>query len=155
MSFSWEPFGPSRREGPTAAPAPLAPVPEPAAAPVPAREPARQLAVLTCMDCRIDPLRVLGLQLGDAVVLRNAGAQWSDDVVRALRLSRGLGVTQVQVLAHTDCAAFGGDDEAAEGSAGRTAARIRAAIPELHVKAGVLDLGTGLSRPAAARRPSD
>ena len=148
MSFSWEPFGPSRREGPAAAPAPLGSVPEPAAAPVPAREPARQLAVLTCMDCRIDPLRALGLQLGDAVVLRNAGAQWSDDVVRALRLSLGLGVTQVHVLAHTDCAAFGGDDQAAEGSARRTAARIRAAVPELDVKAGVLDLGTGLSRPA-------
>jgi carbonic anhydrase len=155
MSFSWEPFGPTRREGPAAAPAPLAPVPEPAAAPVPAREPARQLAVLTCMDCRIDPLRALGLQLGDAVVLRNAGAQWSDDVARALRLSRGLGVTRVQVLAHTDCAAFSGDDEAAEAGARRTEARIRASIPELHVSAAVLDLGTGVSRPAAARPPSD
>ena len=146
MSFSWEPFGPSRREGPATAPAPLAPVSEPAAAP--AREPARQLAVLTCMDCRIDPLRALGLQVGDAVVLRNAGGQWSEDVARALRLSRGLGVTRVQVLGHTDCAAFGGDDQAAEAGTRRTAARIRAAIPELHVDAGVLNLGTGLSRPA-------
>jgi carbonic anhydrase len=155
MSFSWEPFGPSRREGPAAAPAPLASVPEPAAASVPAREPARQLAVVTCMDCRIDPLRALGLQHGDAVVLRNAGGQWSDDVARALRLSRGLGVTRVQVLAHTDCAAFRGDDEAAEGGARRTAARIRAAMPELDVSAAVLDLRTGVSRPAAAQPPSD
>jgi carbonic anhydrase len=147
MSFSWEPFGPSRREGPAAAPAPLAPAAEPAAAP--SREPARQLAVLTCMDCRIDPLRTLGLQIGDAVVLRNAGAQWSDDVARSLRLSLGLGVTQVQVLAHTDCAAFGGDDQASESAARRTAARIRAAIPDLQVQVAVLDVTTGVSRPAA------
>jgi carbonic anhydrase len=153
MSFSWEPFGPSRREGPAPEPAPLAPVPEPAAA-GPAREPARQLAVLTCMDCRIDPLRTLGLTVGDAVVLRNAGAQWSDDVARGLRLARGLGVTKVQVLAHTDCGAFESDDRAAEAAARRTAERIRAAIPELHVEASLLDIRTGLSRPAAARRPS-
>jgi carbonic anhydrase len=146
MSFSWEPFGPSRREGPAPAPAPLAPVPS--------REPARQLAVLTCMDCRIDPLRVLGLQVGDAVVLRNAGAQFSDDVVRSLKLSRGLGVTQVHVLAHTDCAAYQGDDEAAADGARRTAARIRAAIPELRVDAAMLDVGTGVSRPAGAPPPS-
>jgi carbonic anhydrase len=153
MSFSWEPFGPTRREGPAPEPAPLAAVPEPAES-LPAREPARQLAVLGCMDCRIDPLRVLGLEVGDAVVLRNGGAQWSEDVARSLRLSRGLGVTRVQVLAHTDCAAFGGDDQASEAAARRTAARIKAAIPELSVSASVLDLRTGLSRPAAAPPPS-
>ena len=141
MSFNWEPFGPSRREGPADAPAPAA-------------EPARQLAVLTCMDCRIDPLRALGLRVGDAVVLRNAGGQWSDDVARSLRLSLGLGVTQVQVVAHTDCAAFGADDAAAEDGARRTADRIRAAIPELQAEASVLDVGTGVSRPAAAQPPS-
>jgi carbonic anhydrase len=118
------------------------------------REPARQLAVLTCMDCRIDPLGALGLTAGDAVVLRNAGAEWSDDVARSLRLSLGLGVTQVHVLAHTDCAAFGGDDAAAEASARRAADRIQAAIPELEAQAAVLDLGSGVSRPAAARPPS-
>ena len=118
------------------------------------REPARQLAVLTCMDCRIDPLRALGLAAGDAVVLRNAGAEWSDDVGRSLRLSLGLGVTRVHVLAHTDCAAYGGDDDAAEAGARRSADRIRAAIPELEAEAGVLDLRTGVSRPAGARPPS-
>jgi carbonic anhydrase len=146
MSFSWEPFGRTRHEGPAPEPAPLAPARS--------REPARQLAVLACMDCRIEPLKTLGLAVGDAVVLRNAGAQWSDDVARALRLARGLGVTRVHVLAHTDCAAFQSDDQAAEAGAGRTAARIRAAIPELHVEASLLDVRTGLSRPAAARRPS-
>ena len=143
MSFSWEPFGRTRDEGPARAPAPA-----------PVREPARQLAVLTCMDCRIDPLRSLGLTLGDAVVLRNAGGQWSDDVARALRLAGGLGVTQVHVLAHTDCAAFGGDDEAAQASARRTAARIAAAIPGIRVETSVLDVRTGVSRPAAAPPPS-
>ena len=60
------------------------------------REPRRRLAVLTCMDCRIDPLRALGLRLGDAVVLRNAGAQASDDVLRSLRMAHGaLGVDGV------------------------------------------------------------
>lgn len=112
------------------------------------REPARQLAVLTCMDCRIDPLRALGLEVGDAVVLRNAGAQWSDDVAHALRLSLGLGVKHVHVLAHTDCAAFGGDDAAAEDCARRTASRIRAAIPELQLEAELLDVRTGITRPA-------
>jgi len=143
MSFNWEPFGPSGREGPAAAPAPA-----------PARDPARQLAVLTCMDCRIDPLGALGLAHGDAVVLRNAGAQWSDDVVRSLRLSLGLGVTRVHVLGHTDCAAYERDDAAAEEGARRTAARIRAAIPELRADAAVLDVGSGVSRPADARPPS-
>jgi carbonic anhydrase len=143
MSFSWEPFGSTRAEGPA---------PEPA--PPPARDPARRLAVLTCMDARIDPLRALGLALGDAVVLRNAGAQWSDDVVRSLKLSLGLGVSHVQVVAHTDCAAFHHDDEAAEAAARRTAARIRADIPDLRVEAAMLDVRTGVSRPAAARPPS-
>ena len=106
------------------------------------------------MDCRIDPLRSLGLAIGDAVVLRNAGGQWSDDVARGLRLAGGLGITQVHVLAHTDCAAFGGDDEAAEAGARRTAERIAAAIPELLVETSVLDVRTGVSRPAAAPPPS-
>jgi carbonic anhydrase len=144
MSFSWEPFGPSRREGPAAWPARPAPEQD---GTLP-REPARQLAVLTCMDCRIDALRALGLKLGDAVVLRNAGAEWSEDVARSLRLSRGLGVSRVYVLAHTECAAFGGDDRAAEEGARRTAERIRATIPELEVDAGLLDVRSGVSRPA-------
>ena len=139
MSFNWEPFGPTRRERPAAEPAPAAP----------AREPARQLAVLTCMDCRIDPLRALGLAFGDAVVLRNAGAQWTDDVARSLRLSLGLGVTRVQILAHTDCAAYGGEDDAAEAGARRAAERIRAEIPELRVSAAMLDLATGAPRACA------
>ena len=66
--------------------------------------PARHLAIVTCMDARIDPQHAFGLELGDAHVLRNAGAVVSDDVLRSLVLSqRLLGTTSVAVMAHTDC----------------------------------------------------
>jgi carbonic anhydrase len=119
--------------------------------------PARGLAVLTCMDCRIDPLAALGLALGDAVILRNAGAQASDDVVRSLRLARdSLGVAEVQVVAHTDCVAHGGDDHLAAGAAVQAATRIGSAVPGLRTGSALLDLRTGaVSPPGAARPPSD
>lgn len=67
--------------------------------------PSRQLAIVTCMDARIDPQRALGLELGAAHVLRNAGAVVSDDVLRSLVLSqRLLGTRSVALIAHTDCA---------------------------------------------------
>ena len=66
--------------------------------------PQRKVLILTCMDARIEPLRVFGLQLGDAHVLRNAGGRVSDDVVRSLLVSsRLLGVEQVVVMQHTRC----------------------------------------------------
>jgi carbonic anhydrase len=119
-------------------------------------KPARALAVVTCMDCRIDPLAALGLALGDAVILRNAGAQGSEDVLHALRLAHAqLGVTEVRVVAHTDCAAHGGDDRAAAATAERAVARIRGAVPGLRAAAALLDLRTGaVSRPAGARPPT-
>ncbi len=65
---------------------------------------ARGLAVLTCMDSRIEPLAMLGLRRGDAKILRNAGARVTDDVLATLVLaSRLLGVTRAMVVAHTDC----------------------------------------------------
>jgi carbonic anhydrase len=68
--------------------------------------PRRQLAVITCMDCRIDPLAVLGLEPGDAHVLRNAGARVTDDMLRSLVKSvNQLGVERVVVMHHTDCGA--------------------------------------------------
>lgn len=67
-------------------------------------EPRRRLAVLTCMDTRVDPLAVLGLQLGEAHVLRNAGGRVTDDVLRSLALSvHVLGVRTVVVMQHTLC----------------------------------------------------
>ena len=65
---------------------------------------ARGLAVLTCMDSRIDPLAMLGLSRGDAKILRNAGARVTDDVLRTLVLASCLlGVERVMVVAHTQC----------------------------------------------------
>jgi carbonic anhydrase len=67
--------------------------------------PRLHLAVLACMDTRIDPLAVLGLQPGDAKILRNAGGRVTDDVVRSLAIViASLGVDRVAVIAHTDCA---------------------------------------------------
>jgi carbonic anhydrase len=65
---------------------------------------ARGLAVVTCMDSRIDPLGLLGLEAGDAKILRNAGARVTDDVLRTLVLAVYLlGVERVLVMPHTDC----------------------------------------------------
>jgi len=65
---------------------------------------ARGLAVITCMDSRIDPLAMLGLDKGDAKILRNAGARVTEDVLRTLVLAvHLLGVRRVMVVAHTDC----------------------------------------------------
>jgi carbonic anhydrase len=65
---------------------------------------AKGLAVLTCIDSRIEPLAMLGLQPGDAKILRNAGARVTDDVLRTLVLAHYLlGVDRAMVIAHTDC----------------------------------------------------
>ncbi len=65
---------------------------------------AKELAVVTCMDSRINPLAVLGLEAGDVKILRNAGARVTDDVLRTLVLaSYLLNVKRVLVMPHTDC----------------------------------------------------
>jgi carbonic anhydrase len=64
----------------------------------------RGLAIVTCIDSRIDPLAVFGLVPGDAKILRNAGARVTDDVLRTLSLAAALlGVTRIAVVQHTDC----------------------------------------------------
>ena len=64
----------------------------------------RGLAIVTCMDSRISPLAAVGMQAGDAKILRNAGARVTDDVLRTLVLaSYLLGVNRVLVMPHTDC----------------------------------------------------
>ena len=68
------------------------------------RAPARRLAVLTCMDARVEPLRALGLDLGDAHVIRNAGGVATDDALRSLVISnRLLGTNVAFVIGHTEC----------------------------------------------------
>jgi carbonic anhydrase len=75
-------------------------------------QPKQQLAVLTCMDARIDVFSVLGLEVGDAYVLRNAGGRVTDDVLRSLTLaSHVLGVSRVIVMQHTRCGLLGVTDE--------------------------------------------
>lgn len=66
--------------------------------------PARRLAIVTCMDARIDVERMLGLRAGDAHILRNAGGVVTEDVIRSLVISQRLLGTQAIVLVHhTDC----------------------------------------------------
>ena len=73
--------------------------------------PSRHLAVVTCMDARIDVFAVLGLHLGEAHVIRNAGGRITDDVLRSLALSSGvLGVEIAVVMQHTKCGLVGVTD---------------------------------------------
>lgn len=66
---------------------------------------AKGLAVVTCIDSRIEPLAMLGLSPGDAKILRNAGARVSEDVLRSLTAAvHFLNVSRVAIVAHTDCA---------------------------------------------------
>ncbi len=66
--------------------------------------PARRVVVLTCMDARLHPARFLGLELGDAHVIRNAGGRASEDALRSLVISQQLlGTNTVVVIHHTDC----------------------------------------------------
>lgn len=74
--------------------------------------PSRRLAVITCMDARIDVFAVLGLHLGEAHVLRNAGGRLTEDVLRSLALScHLLGVDSVAVMQHTKCGLAGVTEE--------------------------------------------
>jgi carbonic anhydrase len=74
--------------------------------------PSRRLAVVTCMDARIDVFAALGLHLGEAHVIRNAGGRVTDDVLRSLALSSHvLGVDTVVVMQHTKCGLAGVTDE--------------------------------------------
>ena len=71
----------------------------------------KSLAIITCMDSRINPLAIVGMQAGDAKILRNAGGRVTDDVLRTLVLaSYLLGVTRVLVMPHTDCRMANGDE---------------------------------------------
>ncbi len=68
-------------------------------------EPVQKLAVLTCMDARVDVSALLGLRPGDAHVIRNAGGRATDDARRALAVSQAvMGTREVMVIHHTECA---------------------------------------------------
>lgn len=76
------------------------------------KEPVRHLAVVTCMDARLDVHAMLGLRNGEAHILRNAGGVITDDVIRSLCLSqRYLGTNEVVLIHHTKCGLQGLDEE--------------------------------------------
>jgi carbonic anhydrase len=78
--------------------------------------PAKQIAVLACMDARLDVHKILGLQEGDAHVIRNAGGVATDDAIRSLTISqRLLGTKEVILIHHTDCGMLTFKDDDVKG----------------------------------------
>ena len=74
--------------------------------------PAKQIAIITCMDARLSPYVMLGLSEGDAHVIRNAGGVITDDEIRSLMISqRLLGTREVMLIHHTDCGMLTFSDE--------------------------------------------
>lgn len=77
------------------------------------KAPTRRVAIVTCMDARIEPASVFGISPGEAHVIRNAGAIVTDDVERSVLLSQyALGTRTVILAGHTDCGLLGHDEEA-------------------------------------------
>lgn len=75
--------------------------------------PAKKVAVVACMDARLDPQAVLGLSEGDAHVIRNAGGVITDDEIRSLAISqRLLGTREIILIHHTDCGMLTFEDDA-------------------------------------------
>jgi carbonic anhydrase len=130
--------------------------------------PAKKVAVLACMDARLDPAKALGLQEGDAHVIRNAGGVASEDALRSLVISqRLLGTEEIILIHHTDCGMETFSDDAvkdqiladtglrpnfaleafpkADDDVKQTAARIKASpfIPKKNVRGFVYEVETG------------
>ena len=79
--------------------------------------PAKHIAVLACMDARLDVHKILGLQEGDAHVIRNAGGVATDDAIRSLVISqRLLGTNEIVLIHHTDCGMLTFKDDDVKGS---------------------------------------
>ena len=113
----------------------------------PAR-PARSLAVLACMDARLDVPALLGLSVGEAHVIRNAGGLVTDDALRSLTISqRLLGTTAIVLVHHTDCGMLGlADDEF------RRTLRTAAGVEPPWQPGGFTDLDEDVRRSIAAVR---
>jgi carbonic anhydrase len=74
--------------------------------------PAKKVAVVACMDARLHPSRALGLEEGDAHVIRNAGGVVTDDEIRSLAISQNLlGTEEILLIHHTDCGMLSFTDE--------------------------------------------
>jgi len=86
--------------------------------------PNKKLAIVACMDARLDPLPLMGAEVGDAHVIRNAGGIVTDDVLRSLETSRKTGTEDVVVIGHTDCGLGPGEED-----------RVREAVAKLRESA--------------------
>jgi len=76
----------------------------------------QDLAILTCIDPRVDPLGVLGLEQGQATIVRNAGARVTTDAIRSLAVAvLVIGIKRIAIVQHTDCAMARETDEAIRG----------------------------------------
>ena len=106
--------------------------------------PARQLAILTCMDARLDPAKYAGLSEGDAHVIRNAGGRASDDAIRSLVISyKLLGTREWFVIHHTECGMEYFSDDVMRGLLGQSLETAELG-PD-----GFRDIGTGPGSPEA------
>jgi carbonic anhydrase len=130
--------------------------------------PAKKVAVLTCMDARLDPAKALGLEEGDAHVIRNAGGVATEDAVRSLVISqRLLGTEEIVLVHHTKCGMESFRDDVvkdeilaetgirpsfaleafprAEDDLRQTAARIQASplVPHKNIRGFMYDVDTG------------
>jgi len=75
--------------------------------------PKLRMSVVACMDSRLDLFGALGLNIGDAHLIRNAGGKVTDDVLRSLALSqRAMGTREIVIIHHTECGMLGFDDDA-------------------------------------------
>jgi carbonic anhydrase len=136
--------------------------------------PAKKVAVLACMDARLDPAKALGLQEGDAHVIRNAGGVASEDAIRSLVISqRLLGTEEIILIHHTNCGMETFNDDAvkdqiltdtglrpsfaleafpkAEDDVKQTAARIQANpfVPHKNIRGFVYEVESGRLREVA------
>ncbi|MDH5281342.1 MAG: carbonic anhydrase [Thermoleophilia bacterium] len=83
------------------------------------RRPRRGVVVVTCMDARMEPMEILGIDAGDVNVLRNAGAIVTDDVLRSLAVSHALlGTQSAFVIGHTECGLHGATNDDVSGGLG-------------------------------------
>ncbi len=112
--------------------------------------------VLTCLDARVDPAHLLGLELGDAVVMRNIGGRVTDEVIEQIAILRGLavvaggGALEVAVVHHTDCGASRFANPQVRQRIGQAAGTGEAAIERLAITDPQISVAEDLDRLRAA-----
>ncbi len=118
--------------------------------------------VLTCLDARVDPAHFLGLELGDAVVMRNIGGRVTDEVIEHIAILRGLAVVaggtgfEVAVVHHTDCGASRFANPQVRQKMSQVAGTGEAAIERLAISDPQISVAQDLDRLRAAQTlPND